>query len=115
MTVDPNTPLQPDQIIDATPTPTAEPNRQGAAITALVLGIVNLGAWCLPICGLPLAIAGIIAGILGLKSTQRTLAVIGIVLSVIGLILSGITMIAGIALLPTIMEMDPSTIEQYFR
>jgi disulfide bond formation protein DsbB len=39
-----------------------------------------------PICGIPLAVAGVIFGILGIKSDQRTLAIIGMVLSALGLI-----------------------------
>jgi hypothetical protein len=117
MTIDNNTPLQPDQIFTSNPVPPTPPpsDKQGLAIAALVLGIINLGAWCLPICGLPLAIAGIITGILGLKSSQRVLAIIGLVLSVLGLLLSIINMIAGIALLPMISDMDPSAIEQFFQ
>lgn len=38
------------------------------AYTALGLGIVNLCSWFLPLCGFPLAVTGIIFGILGLKS-----------------------------------------------
>lgn len=55
-------------------------NRQGAAIAALVLGILNLLSWCLPICGFPMSIAGIITGVIGLKSSSRGLAIAGIVL-----------------------------------
>jgi hypothetical protein len=39
----------------------------------------------LPICGFPIAIAAIVFGILGMKSTRRVLAIIGISLG--GLIL----------------------------
>ena len=60
--------------------------RSGAAVAALVLGIVNLFAWCLPICGLPLAIAGIVCGVLGLKSENPGMAIAGLVMSGLGLI-----------------------------
>ncbi len=80
-----------------TPQP-VEPDRKGLAIASLVIGIINLLAWCLPICGGPLAIAGIILGIFGLKSSSRGMAIAGLVLSGIGLLLSIINAVAGIAL-----------------
>ena len=54
------------------------------AIISLVLGILNLCAWFLPICGLPLSIVGIVLGILGLNSSQRGMAIAGIVLCALG-------------------------------
>jgi hypothetical protein len=63
-----------------------DPSKDWMAIVSLVTGIIGL---CVGIffvfCGLPLSIASIILGVLGLKSTQRVLAIIGIVLG--GLIL----------------------------
>lgn len=73
-------------------------NKQGVAVAALVLGILNLVSWCLPICGFPMSIAGIITGVIGLKSSSRGLAIAGIVLSAIGLILSAINAIVGVFL-----------------
>jgi len=67
---------------------TPQKDRSGWAVAALVLGIVNLGAWFLPICGGPLALVGIIVGVLGLRSSRRVLAIVGIVLSVLGLVLA---------------------------
>lgn len=78
--------------------PPSATNKQGVAGAALVLGILNLVSWCLPICGFPMSIAGIITGVIGLKSSSRGLAIAGIVLSSIGLILSVINAIAGIFL-----------------
>jgi len=75
-----------------------QPNRQGTAIASLIIGIVNLLGWCLPICGIPLAIGGIITGVLGLKSTRRGLAIAGIILSSITLFLSIINAIFGVLL-----------------
>ncbi|MDD3625949.1 MAG: DUF4190 domain-containing protein [bacterium] len=60
------------------------------AITAFILGLVGIIAWCFPLIGFPVALAGIIFGILGLKSENKK------VFSVIGLILSGISFIATI-------------------
>jgi hypothetical protein len=56
------------------------------AITSLILGILSLGAWFLPCCGAPVTVTGLVFGILGLKSRQRTLAIVGIVLTSIGLL-----------------------------
>ncbi|MCX7609458.1 MAG: DUF4190 domain-containing protein [Anaerolineales bacterium] len=78
-------------------TPPAAPQSdpKGFAIASLVLGILNLCSWFLPICGGPLSIVGIILGILGLKSSQRTLAIVGIVLSGIGLLATIVNAIVG--------------------
>ncbi len=73
-------------------------NKQGVAIAALVLGILNLAAWCLPICGFPMAIAGIITGVIGLKSSSRGMAIAGLALSAIGLILSAVNALVGLYL-----------------
>ncbi|MBN1331576.1 DUF4190 domain-containing protein [Candidatus Dojkabacteria bacterium] len=68
------------------------------AIAALVLGIMNLCSWCLPICGCPMSIVGIILGVMGMKSEKnKTFAIIGLVLSVLGLCASIVNAIAGAA------------------
>jgi hypothetical protein len=60
----------------------------GLAIAALVLGIINLGAWCLPICwGCRLQSPHHYRHS-GAEILQRVLAIIGLVLSVLGLLLS---------------------------
>jgi hypothetical protein len=70
-------------------------DKKGFAIAALVLGILSLCAWLFPICGFPIAIAGVILGILGLKSSSRTLAIVGLVLSGLALLLSLCNAVAG--------------------
>jgi hypothetical protein len=65
------------------------------AIASLVLGILSLLAWLLPIAGLPVAIVGLILGILGRRSRSPGLAMGGIVTSSIGLGLSLINAILG--------------------
>ena len=95
----PQSKVQPDEVVHSTAA-ASQPNREGTAIAALILGIINLGSWCIPVCGLPLAIAGIVVGILGLKSTQRTMAIIGLALSGISFFLSIIVTVLGIALIP---------------
>ena len=86
------------QFQPAPPPPAPAGDKKGLAIAGFVIGIVDLCAWLLPICGGPIGIVGLILSILGLKSPS-TLAIIGIVLSAVGLILVIINMIAGIALL----------------
>jgi membrane-bound ClpP family serine protease len=63
-------------------------NARIMAIASLVLGVINLCAWFLPICGIPLSIVGLVLGFLGMKSpSQKTLAIIGLALCGFGLLL----------------------------
>ena len=69
--------------------PASSGNEKIMAIAALVLGIVNLCAWFIPICGIPLAIAGLVLGFLGMKDpSQKTMAIAGMVTCGIGLLLA---------------------------
>jgi hypothetical protein len=78
-------------------TPSGSDNQKYMAIASLVIGILNLCAWFLPICGAPMGIVGIVLGIFGMKSpSQKTLAIVGIVLSSIGLLLACGNAVAGI-------------------
>jgi hypothetical protein len=63
-------------------------NQEWKPITSLVLGILSMLAWCIPLCGAPVTIAGLVLGIMGLNSTKRNMAIAGIVLSSIGLVLT---------------------------
>ncbi|HET7143718.1 MAG TPA: hypothetical protein VFI68_06850 [Anaerolineales bacterium] len=64
-------------------------NEKIMAIASIVLGVINLCAWFFPICGIPLAIVGIVLGFLGMKDpSQKTLAIIGMVLCGLGLLLA---------------------------
>lgn len=65
------------------------------AIISLVLGIINLCSWFLPICGIPTAIIGLTLGFIGLNSSQKTLAVVGMILSGIGLVLGIMNAVLG--------------------
>lgn len=60
----------------------------GFSVASLVLGIVGLLAWCLPLLGFPITIAGLVLGILGIKKGGKVMAIIGIVLSAITLLLT---------------------------
>lgn len=75
---------------------------RGAAIASLVCGVLSVLLCCLsPIVNVPLAVAGIICGIFGLRSSQKTMAVVGIILSVIGILLG---IIVGLATLGMISD-----------
>jgi hypothetical protein len=78
--------------------PTGGGGKKGFAIASLVLGILSLCAAITWFCGGPISIAGIILGILGLKSSSRKMAIAGIVLSVIGFILMIIGVIVSLVL-----------------
>lgn len=81
-------------------------NERTFAIISLVLGVVNLCAWLLPICGFPLAIAGVVLGYLGMRSPeQKNLAIAGLALSGLGFLLACINAIAGVVFAPEIERM----------
>lgn len=87
--------------------PAATQGPVGLAIASLVLGVVNLcGGFFLPICGIPLALTGVILGILGLKSSQRVVAIVGIVLCGLSLVLviGYLVLVGGMGILANIME-----------
>lgn len=65
-----------------------DPSKNWMAITAISLGGANLLSWLCPLCGFPMGIAGIIFGVLGLKSRQRILAIVGIALSSLSILLT---------------------------
>lgn len=72
-----------------------EPDCMDKARTSFILGIVDTLAWLLPIVGIPVSIVGLILGILGMKSTKRWMAVVGIILSSIFLVAAIINGIIG--------------------
>ena len=75
------------QPVTPSPAPTSGGNERIMSIASLVIGVINLCAWFIPICGVPLAIVGIVLGALGMKDpSQKTFAIIGIALSALGLI-----------------------------
>ena len=79
--------------------PASGGNERIFAIVSVVIGVINLCAWFLPICGFPLGIVGVVLGYLGMKDvTQKNLAIAGMVLSGIGILLACINGIAGIFL-----------------
>jgi hypothetical protein len=69
----------------------------GAAVAALVIGIISMIAWLLPIVGIPLSIVGIVYGTRGRRLfTNRTMATVGLVLCIIALVLAAINSLAGV-------------------
>ena len=59
----------------------------GTAIAALVLGILSAVSCCLPYFSIPLSLAGIVCGALGLKSSRRSMAVAALIVSIVFLVL----------------------------
>lgn len=70
-------------------------DNSGKATASLVLGLIGLLAWLLPIVGLPVTIVGVVMGAKGRNSSNRGVAVAGLVLSIIGLILTVINAAIG--------------------
>jgi hypothetical protein len=69
------------------------------SIAALVCGILSIiFAICCGILSLPLSIAAIITGAMGLKSPQRGIALAGLICGVVGLLIGIGVVILGIAL-----------------
>ena len=70
----------------------AKPDKPGLAIAALVLGILSLISslctWLFPICGLPIPIAGVILGVLGLKTSKKGMAIAGLIMAGIALLIN---------------------------
>ena len=62
-------------------------DNRGMATASLVLGIVSIALCCMPFLTLPCAVAGIITGALGARSSGQGMAAAGIILSIIGLVL----------------------------
>jgi len=81
-----------------------DPSKDWMAIVSLVTGILGLCAWLLPICGFPIAIAAIVFGVLGLKSSKRTLAIVGLALGGLCILLSIVSMIIGLVSAPILQE-----------
>ncbi len=88
-------------------------NNRIMAIASLVLGIINLCSWFLPICGVPLAIIGLVLGYFGMRSVpSKNLAMIGMVLSGIGLLLACLNAVAGVFFGPQIQDLTRQLLGQ---
>jgi len=62
--------------------------QSGKAIAALVLGICSVIFWCCPLLGFPVALAGLILGLMSMSSQSRGMALAGVCLSAFGLLLT---------------------------
>jgi hypothetical protein len=69
-------------------TPPGKSDMAWAAIVSLICGIVSLPGGCCCLIGWPATIAGVIFGILGLKSSKSGMAKLGIILSIVGIVIS---------------------------
>ena len=85
-------------------------DKSGLAIASLVCGILSLCSWLIPFCGGPIALAGIILGVLGMKSSKKSMAIAGLVMAAIGIILTIINSIAGAILAPMMGDFDINSI-----
>ena len=74
-----------------------DPSKDWMAIVALVLGVLSLCAWVFPLCGFPFSIAAVVFGILGMKSSKRTLAIVGLAVGGLGVLLTLISAVIGAA------------------
>jgi hypothetical protein len=77
------------------PMPPVSNRGHGVAIAGFVLGLLNLVAWCIPLFGFPMSIAGLVCSIKGRGSSQSGLALAGIILNSIALVLTLISAILG--------------------
>lgn len=73
-------------------------DQSNLAVASMVLGIVSLIAWLLPICGGPVAIVGLVLGVIAWNSAQHNKAVAGVVMSAISLVATIINAAAGVAM-----------------
>ena len=107
-------PTVPPPVSFSVPAPAPAGDKKGLAITALILGIISLCAGLIPCCGGPIAIVGLILGILGRKSTAKSMAVAGIVLCAIGLVVTIVSAIIGAINGPAILQQWQTQFPEYF-
>jgi len=63
----------------AQPTQVFAPTRN-TGLASLILGVLGLGAWCIPFIGMPVGTAAIVLGLRALQTPDRIKALVGIVL-----------------------------------
>ncbi len=102
MTYEPVTPA-PAPVYQPAPAAAPANDKPWMAITSLVLGVLNLCLWAVPCCNGLFAIAALVLGFLGLKTSKRGFAIAGIVLGGLTLLFSIIWTIV-LALNPEIFE-----------
>lgn len=84
---------------DYTPKPAVDTSKDWMAIVSLITGILSLCGSVFAPLGCIFALAAVLLGILGLKSSKRTLAIVGLAAGGLGILLSLVFgMIAGLSL-----------------
>lgn len=76
-----------------------QPRSKGLAITALILSIVSIVCCCIPFLQIPLALAGLILGICGIRSGLKVMAIVAVIISALSLVF-GIIMLLVLLLSP---------------
>lgn len=92
-----------------------QPVGKGLAITALVLGIVAVVFSFLPFIGLPVGLAAVIVGIIGMtrKGAAKPMPLIGAILGGLGVIISIIVMIVAAMFISSLSGTASSAAAQY--
>lgn len=72
--------------VDVQPLIEKQKQNRAIAVISLVLGVLGLGAWLIPLVGFPIAIAGLVLGIIGIKKSSKKLAVVGVILASLSLL-----------------------------
>lgn len=71
----------------------------GLSIASLALGVLSLCGWIIPCIGIPVSLAGIIIGIIGIaKADLKPMAIVGVILNALTIIAAIINSIAGAAI-----------------
>ncbi len=110
---------QPSQQYNYYQQPEKPPAKSGLSIAAMVLGILSILFFCIPYISLPLAIVGLILGIISLVKKQggRGMAIAGVICSAIGFIIGIIVIIFAVAAISSGMYSSPdfwsSFMEEY--
>ena len=101
-------PVQPVQPVQPVIEPAAGGSK-GMAITAMILGIASLVFMCFWFISLPLAVAGLILGIIAVNKRSGGMAKAGMIMSIVGLVISIIMLILTIAGVGVLNELDNSS------
>ncbi|MCX7658332.1 MAG: DUF4190 domain-containing protein [Oscillospiraceae bacterium] len=110
---------QPAQQYNYYQQPEKPPVKSGLSIASMVLGILSILFFCIPYISIPLAIVGLVLGIISLVKKQggKGMAIAGVICSAIGLLIGIIVIIMAIAAISSGMYSSPdfwsSFIEEY--
>lgn len=101
---------------------TKEPKkeRKGFCIASLVLGIVAIVFFCIWYISIPCGVLAVIFGILGIKSTNKGMAIAGLITGAIGLVVSTVIVIIifmvalTVGISDSFDEIEDSTYRSYY-